>query len=356
MSNPPVDINQVKQRAATGHFRSIALWLNYPLVPQAIYAQVQSDKNPGYLRILLEFEQSPKKDVLIRLVCHRICRLESPLIRGVLLIGRLVGDRHPVWQQRVRLTKQTVAPSKKAAPNMAPTSTSLQHGAAKAAGPTAEIITTITFGSELLNTVPSYLIPREPNIQERRRRPNRNIVPFPIVQIRPSDIDRTQTSAQRRSQRRQWAPKDVIEQQFKYMRAIIVTGSAAAAFILGCVTESVMSQRGMAARNGSHSLPTLNDGGWRTLSDVEVQEIAYRSATRGSAVKTALESVAVMPHKPATNPENPTVTLMFGAEVPVGDVPLQTPDAVGKVLEDISAFQEADVSRPFTRTTTSRGA
>ena len=106
MVNTPVDINQVKQSAATGHFRSIALWLNHLLVPQSIYAQVQTDQYPGYLQVLVEFERPPKKDALIRLVCSRLCRLESNVIRGVYLVGRLVGASQPLWQQRVRLTQR----------------------------------------------------------------------------------------------------------------------------------------------------------------------------------------------------------------------------------------------------------
>lgn len=354
MSNPPVDINQIKQSAAKGHFRSIALWLNYPLVPQGIYAQVQPDLNAGYVQILLEFERSPKKDVLVRLVCSRICRLESSLIRGVSLIGRLVGTKRPLWQQRVHLTQRKSAsavasepkpPSTTEAARVSKEAATIQKPNADTADVASdETITTDTCNSELLKAVPSYLIPKESNSQERRRRQNHSVAPFPVVQIRPADIT-NQTPAQRRSQRRRLAPKDVLEQQFKYVRAIVVTGSAAAAFILGCVTEGIVSKRGQVAQKGTPSLPTFSgDSGWRPLSDVEAQEIAYRSAMRGPAVNAALESVAVMPHKPITDPEDPTVTLIFGGEVSVGDVPLQTPDAMGKVLGDLGAFQDADIA------------
>lgn len=378
MINPPVDINQIKHSAATGHFRSIALWLNYPLVPQAIYAQVQTDRHPGYLQILLEFERPPKKEALIRLVCNRICRLESDVIRGVSLIGRVIGTKQPLWQQRVRLTQRqrsatppplvpdnltpdndtavavsnavpTVTEPPAAEPNTAvPTAEPLASPpttiAAKSKTAQSEPITAATYGSKTFNQVPSYLIPREPNHQEHRRRPNRNVAPFPVVQIRPADIDSSQPPSQRRIQRRRLAPKEIIDQQFKYMRAIVVTGSAAAAFILGCVTETVRSQRGSMAHNGSPSLPTFNQEGWRPLSETETQEITYRSAMRGAAVPAALESVAVMPHKPTSSPENPTVTLVFGGDVAVGDVPLQTPDAIDQVLGDLDVFQDADVA------------
>lgn len=354
MINTPVDIKQLKQLAATGHFRSVALWLNYPLVPQAIYAQVKTDHYPGYLKVLLEFEHPPNKDPLIRLVCNRVCRLESKVIRGIYLIGRLIGSNQPLWQQRVRLPqhkrpeKQPQASAVVSQPISSEPTTALLVDPSKpseAVAPKVEVITAKTYSSDVLNAVPSYLIPRESTNQERRRRPNHSVVSFPVVQIRRADIDSTQTSAQRRVSRRRLAPKEALEQQFKYMRAIVLTGSAAAAFILGCVTEVFVFQRGQLARKSSPMLPTFNeDAGWRALSDVETQAIVHRSAMRDSDVSAALEQVAVMPHEPSSNPEDPTVTLLFGGDVAVGDVPLQTPDAVGQVLGELDIFREADVA------------
>ncbi|MBT9316967.1 CapA family protein [Leptothoe spongobia] len=339
MVHTPVDINEVKQLAATGHFRSIALWLNYPLVPQSIYARVQTDKFPGYLQILLEFERPPKQDALIRLVCNRICRLESGVIRGVYVVGRLVGTDQPLWQQRVKLRQQ------KSFPQESPKTPVEQPKPPEAVATSpVEILTATNYGGETLKAVPSYLIPKESHPQERRRRPNRSNTPSPLVHIRPADIDSDQTAAQRREIRRRFAPKEIIEQQFKYMRAIVVTGSAAAAFILGCMTETVMSQRGEVTKKSEPTLPTFKNDGWRPLNNVEAQEIAYRSSMRGSSVSAALEPVAVMSHEPNSDPENPTVTLMFGGEVPVGEVPLQTPEAVGQVLGDLDMFRKADVA------------
>ncbi|MEO0867476.1 MAG: CapA family protein [Cyanobacteria bacterium J06642_11] len=383
MSTAPVDIHQIQQLAATGHFRSIALWLNYPLVPQGIYAQVQPHRDPGYLQVLLEFDRPPKQDALIRLVCHRVCHLNSAIIRGLYLVGRRVGTAQPLWQQRVRLQQQRPSPEPKEpapshlhqvttsrdpkdhpdeqhfpqppAPDASHTSqndTKLQQAIESSANVAAaaispEIITTGTYGSDVLNAVPSYLIPRDSQHQDRRRRPNRSVTPSPVVHIRPADINETSRPSQRRRiQRRRLTliPREILEHQFKYVRAMVITGSAAAAFILGCVTETVMSQRGkMAHQKQSPTLPAL-DQGWRPLSDGEAQEIAYRSSTRGSSVPAALESVAVIPHGSDTSPDDPTVTLLFGGDVAVGDVPIQTPEAVSQVLGNLEIFREADVS------------
>ncbi|MBT9311159.1 CapA family protein [Leptothoe kymatousa] len=364
MSNPPVDIHQVKKLASTGHFRSIALWLNYPLVPQAIYAQVQPHEKSGYLQVLIEFERPPRQDALIRLICHRICLLESSVIRGVHLVGRQVGMQQPLWQQRVRLAKRRrfsapavangAVPSKSAPqplhapqsvhpPSPQPLANDGQQPDPVPQNP-SDLVTAIPYGSETLDTVPSALIPRESSHSDRRRRrPHRSTAPAPVVHIRPADIDSTRTpSLRRRIQRRRMTliPGEILEHQFKYLRAIVITGSAAAAFILGCVTESVMFNRGQVAQ--SPALPAVDEG-WRALSDVEAQEVAYRSSIREPSVSAALEPVAVMPHE-ANDPQDPTVTLVFGGDVAVGDVPLQTPDAVGQVLGDLDMFREADVA------------
>lgn len=363
MVHAPVDdINEVKQLAATGHFRSIALWLNYPLVPQSIYARVQADQYPGYLQVLLEFDRPPNQDALVRLVCNRICRLESNVVRGLYVVGRLIGDDKPLWQQRIKLTQRKRSSQKNlktavissdsigdvasvVADKATVAATVEQTQPSKSSVPSqTETITATTYGVDTLKAVPFYLMPKEPSHQERRRRPNRSATPSPLVQIRTSDVNIDQTAAQRREQRRRFAPKEIIEQQFRYMRAIVVTGSAAAAFILGCMTEAVMSQRGTVVKKSEPTLPTFNNDGWRSLSDIEAQEIAYRSSMRGPAVSAALEPVAVMPHQASSDPENPTVTLMFGGEVPVGDVPLQTPEAVGQVLGDLDMFRDADVA------------
>ncbi len=366
MVHTPVDIDQIKHLAATGHFRSIALWLNYPLVPQAIYAHVQADQYPGYLRVLLEFKRPPKQDALIRLVCNRLCRLESEIIRGVFLVGRLIGTEQPLWQQRIRLAQRkkrvpnaeaaTVAPSvaipRKASPLSTPPGPAPVDRAKSAEQEPiitvaqTDTITTTTYGRNPLKTVPSYLIPRESDHSELRRRPNRSAAPSSVVHIRSATVDSNQTPSQRRFNRRRLAPKELVEEQFKYMRAIVVTGSAAAAFILGCVTETILFQRAQLARKQEPTLPTFNNDGnqddWPDLSDIDVQEISYRSSPR--AVPAALETVAVMPHDSSSDPADPTVTLVFGGEVTVGDVPLQTPDAVAQVLGDLHLFQEADVA------------
>lgn len=88
--------------ARLGDFRAIAYWLNVYLAPQGIYARVAADR-PGVLLVLLEFFQSPRRDRLTKVVCHRLCRLNSQMIRGVHILARFVGSPEILWDTSVRL-------------------------------------------------------------------------------------------------------------------------------------------------------------------------------------------------------------------------------------------------------------
>lgn len=90
------------QLARMGDFRAIAYWLNASLVPHGIYAQVAEDR-PGTLLVLLEFFRLPRRNRLNDLVCHRLYRLHSPLIRGVRILARFANQSEILWDTSVRL-------------------------------------------------------------------------------------------------------------------------------------------------------------------------------------------------------------------------------------------------------------
>ena len=92
----------LRERAAAGYFRDIALWLNQPLAAHGIFVQVQADR-PGCLQLVVEFQQPPVKDHLLRFLCHRVWLLNSELIEGICVVARLLGHRHVLWQQRVKI-------------------------------------------------------------------------------------------------------------------------------------------------------------------------------------------------------------------------------------------------------------
>lgn len=90
------------QMARLGDFRAIAYWLNACLVPQGIYARVAADR-PGVLLVLLEFMRLPRRDCLTSIVCHRLCRLNSKVIRGVRILARFADDPEILWDTSIRL-------------------------------------------------------------------------------------------------------------------------------------------------------------------------------------------------------------------------------------------------------------
>jgi len=103
------------QLARQGDFRAIAYWLNASLVPHGIYARVAEDR-PGMLLVLLEFFRLPRRDRLNHLVCHRLCRLHSPLIQGVRILARFANQTEILWDNSIRLVFAGQARSVAAAP------------------------------------------------------------------------------------------------------------------------------------------------------------------------------------------------------------------------------------------------
>ncbi len=105
----------VLQLARAGDFRAIAYWLNTYLVPQNIYAHVAVDR-PGWLLVMVEFFREPERDRLNRFICSRLVRLNSNLIEGVRVLGRVMGSADIRWDQSFRLT---TAPTPHLAPALA---------------------------------------------------------------------------------------------------------------------------------------------------------------------------------------------------------------------------------------------
>lgn len=89
--------------ARSGDFKAISYWINKELKPQGISARVAKETT-GYLQVLVEFQQEPPTDRLIKFICHQLCRLNSPLLERVNIIGRFSGSPDILWKQSVRIT------------------------------------------------------------------------------------------------------------------------------------------------------------------------------------------------------------------------------------------------------------
>ena len=121
--------------------------------------------------------------------------------------------------------------------------------------------------------------------------------------------------------------------QFQLLRSMMISGSSAAAFMMGCwlgYTDAPAEQTSASASNG----------------------IIQVSKPGNGTVNAALETIAVVPHK--TQSADPTLNLMFGGDVTLTDA---YSDKVGRnhqwAFSQLEEFRQADVSMvnleaPFT--------
>ncbi|NER82654.1 MAG: hypothetical protein F6K42_24465, partial [Leptolyngbya sp. SIO1D8] len=164
-----------KALAAAGQFRAIALWLNEPLIPQGIYVQVRQHKQIGCLLIVAEFERPPEAKRLTQYICHLIWQLNSPLIEGIHLMARPVGQVKTAWKHRVRVMTPAL---------------------------------------------------RE-RLAEQQGKGQRSPMPPEIGHKHPRPLP----------------PMGIGSHHLKNLRAFMLTGSAVAAFVFGCLVEVVLSNR-----------------------------------------------------------------------------------------------------------------
>ncbi|MEO1299111.1 MAG: CapA family protein, partial [Cyanobacteria bacterium J06636_16] len=305
-----------KALAAAGQFRAIALWLNEPLIPQGIYVQVRKDKRKGCLLIVAEFERPPEPQRLTQYICHLIWQLNSPLIEGIHLMARPVGESKVSWARRVRVMTPAL---------------------------------------------------RE-QINRSQGRGSRT-APIP-PQIAHKHSHQPPATKQR-----------LFTDHIKTLRAFMLTGSAVAAFVFGCLVEVLLStgqepslpfENRQAVRTDvkveatrpltSPQLPNLktvladyesespSDNDPEAIPVVEavvVPETLPTEATqpnRPNYVHGALEPVGVMEHGRIPNPADPTVTLVFGGDVSLDDLPYSDYAHDSELLSGVVAYQQADIA------------
>ncbi|MEO0519610.1 MAG: CapA family protein, partial [Cyanobacteria bacterium P01_A01_bin.116] len=271
----------VRQLAAEGYFQAIAYWINEPLIPQNVYAQVLADEVPGRLKILVEFERAPQPKRLIRFVCDRLYKLNSNVIEGVHLIARALGAAKTDWEQSIRI----------------------------------------------------------PTALQRVERPQK---------VQPSSASQLAYESSRTQVARQ-----VMRSQFKFFRAALVSGAAAAAFLFGGFTELVLSNRLPATGQNpapQKTIPWYGDTADADFAPVTTAQtatpVSFRPASRfkSRTVEAALETVAVSPHDAVQNPSDPTITLLFGGELSLKHFKFDAADDLDHLFSDIEIYEQADVA------------
>ncbi len=292
----------VRDRAAAGYFRDIALWLNQPLAPHGIFVQVQAD-HPGCLRLVVEFQRPPIKDHLLRLLCHRIWLLNSDLIEGVCVVARPLGHRRVLWEQRIKIVTPALKQGKQSKP-------------------------LLSQRSHASPMPPKIHLPRPPR-----------------------------------------AAKGLSRQRLQTLRTFVLSGSAVAAFVMGCLLEVMTSAPSPAlpqfsAQSEVRSQPPTSS---RTSApettpsfDVEPSIVGLREtvpvidrsapppavpiANRPTVVDTALEPVGVITHQKPTSVHSDDVTLLFGGDISLDDITPETLEAPGGFFADVADYGQADLA------------
>ncbi|MBW4480910.1 MAG: CapA family protein [Tildeniella torsiva UHER 1998/13D] len=281
----------VKERAAAGYFRDIALWLNQPLTPHGIFVQVQADR-PGCLQLVVEFRQPPIKDRLLRFLCHRVWLLNSELIEGISVVARPLGHRRVLWQQRVKI----VTPALKR---------------------------------------------RQSKLKAQAQRQAASAMPPKIRPPRPA--------------------KALSRQRLQTLRTFVLSGSAVAAFVMGCLLEVIISAP-------SPSLPQFSAQGevlpatGSELDTSPVAPVALRdtgearpvsapgtnatgaNGNRPTVVDTALEPVGVIAHQAVAPASADDVTLLFGGDISLEDISPESLTTPGGFFADVAEYDQADLA------------
>lgn len=202
--------------ARTGDFRAINDLINTYLRPEGISARVAPPDHKGCLPVLVEFQQEPIAESIVKFICHLLWKLNAPNLAGVKIAARYQGDGEILWKQSVRL----VTPANR---------------------------------------------------------------------------------VYRGQGYRRWLNPDWIK--FKTLRLMFMMGSAVSAFVLGCWVSYY--------EVNAQQLP---------LSDPQPKvAMVAPPPKRSDTVQAALEVVPVVQHQDVKNPQDPTVTLVFGGDVTLSD-------------------------------------
>jgi len=299
---PPRPSPSVRDMAAAGYFRALALWLNEPLTPQGIFVKVQAAR-PGCLKLTVEFERPPLKDRLLRFLCHRVWVLNSELIEGIHVIARPIGSQRLAWQKRIRIV--TPAVKRRRAPQQG-----LQRPQSQALNPTA-------MGKKVIH---------------------------------------------------------LSGHQLKTLRNLMITGSAVAAFMLGCLLETLMAgttprlpgfpvqlpqSQALDRTHDVSGAPPDQSLEW----DGDVTSVNYRSPDhangsgaeasgmspnaqplRPTVVDAALEPVGVIQHHLPDGVSSEKVTLLFGGDVSLDNLAYDELADSGGLFVEVEDYLQADLS------------
>lgn len=304
----------VVELAREGDFRAIAYWLNEALIPQEIYARVEAAAKPGCLQILVEFQQQPSRDRLIRLICHRLWQLNSQIIEGAVIIARHVGSSNVLWKQAVRI----LTPANRVSPNQQPLHPGLPRSPRSIAH--SQTARSQVARPQVARPQASNHLKSRSQSAPARPRPTRAAI---AAHSRPTPKRSALKPRQLVTPR-----QNVSWNQFKTLNPLFLGGSAVAAFVIGCWVEA------------------LTYG--TTAADSYQSEIGATPITEPSpppsTVQAALETVPVIRHNAIPKPEDPAITLMFSGNVALDDFTGWVGQNANRVFASMKEFRQVDVA------------
>lgn len=140
----------------------------------------------------------------------------------------------------------------------------------------------------------------------------------------------------------------------KLLRSFLLTGSAVAAFIFGCLLDVITAgstpvlpsfHQSPSQANGVQPSSAGGQGTEPASPRPAVTTVNYQeSQTRPSIVDTAVEPVGVQTlHQPSPAPGD-DVTLLFGGDISLDHLAYDQIDAAGQLFAKVSDYQTADLS------------
>lgn len=291
----------VLKLAQTGNLRAIAFWINRYLVPQGICAQVLADK-PGSLLIRVVCHNVPDGDRLVQFICQQLASLHSEAIRTVRITAQRVGVSDLLWDRSADLKTFTLQPAPaapKASPQAKPQPAPSTVNVSNAPSPSHRLAPQPVDTQASQTTVAQALqLPFETPIRRPAKRPLPRWKRWTRTTLRHV-ILLPQNVQQITSDSATWFNGQTLP-----VRALTISGSAVAVFLLGCGFE-VLRQY------------TIDPNFGRTASRV-------LPISPPGTVQAALESVPVIPAT-GIDPEDPAITLLFSNSAALAPAPkLQT--------------------------------
>jgi len=366
--------------AQTGNSRAIAFWLNRELVPQGVCAQIAAEPS-GCLVIRIVSRQTPDCDQLVRYICHRLSQLDSAAIQQVRITAQMVGCSELLWEKSAQIPPlstrqpdlvrsgsqsgpvQVERASERASERVA---VGVQSAGSQVITPPATLQPAraqLDPDISLVAGMPTVISTISPSTEgslelkapaQSRKVAHSNAAPrnkgilakltLPFLQSNAKlgkplirqPISRG--SLQSQLQALKLSSLDLTDRSIRWFmaqkpasRALILSGSAVSAFLIGCSFELA----------GYYVNPVAFQRSKASLTGM------FRNVMPSSSIQTVSERISVI-RQPVSNPDDPTISLVFSNSDLLTRLPIsqRMPDQVNPetaLATTVEAYRQADM-------------